>query len=40
MVHKLRKVKTDSESYTAEGGVPMMAFSLLFGGFLLVSQLI
>lgn len=40
MVHKLRKEKTESKSYTAEGGVPMMAFSLLFGGFLLVSQLI
>lgn len=40
MVYKLRLAKTLDERYTAEGGDMMMIFGLVFGGFLLVSQVI
>lgn len=40
MVYKLRLANTESERYSAEGGTGMLIFSLLFGGFLLVSQLL
>lgn len=40
MVYKLRAKKTLSERYAAEGGSAMMVFALLFGGFLLASQVI
>ncbi|MGY5613020.1 amino acid permease [Vibrio brasiliensis] len=40
MVYKLRLAKTLDERYTAEGGAVMMIFGLVFGGFLLVSQVI
>ncbi|MGY5540736.1 amino acid permease [Vibrio brasiliensis] len=40
MVYKLRLAKTLDERYTAEGGAVMMIFGFVFGGFLLVSQVI
>lgn len=40
MVYKLRLVGTEEERYTTEGGTTMLLFSLLFGGFLLASQVI
>lgn len=40
MVYKLRLAGTKSERYTTEGGTMMLLFSLLFGGFLLASQVI
>jgi tyrosine-specific transport protein len=40
MVHKLRLMKVADERYRAEGGYAMMALSLLFGCFLLISQVI
>ncbi|MEZ8316294.1 amino acid permease [Vibrio splendidus] len=40
MVHKQRFMKVSEDRYSAEGGRPMMLFSLLFGCFLLISQVI
>ncbi|WP_102582916.1 amino acid permease [Vibrio tasmaniensis] len=40
MVHKQRFMKVAEGRYSAEGGRPMMLFSLLFGCFLLISQVI
>ncbi|MBE8555222.1 MULTISPECIES: amino acid permease [Vibrio] len=40
MVHKQRFMKVADDRYRAEGGNVMMLFSLLFGCFLLVSQVI
>ncbi|WP_102352681.1 amino acid permease [Vibrio lentus] len=40
MVHKQRFMKVAVDRYSAEGGRPMMLFSLLFGCFLLISQVI
>ncbi len=40
MVHKQRFMKVAVDRYSAEGGKPMMLFSLLFGCFLLISQVI
>ncbi|MEZ8694917.1 amino acid permease [Vibrio splendidus] len=40
MVHKQRFKKVAEDRYSAEGGRPMMLFSLLFGCFLLISQVI
>ncbi|WP_373951430.1 amino acid permease [Vibrio pomeroyi] len=40
MVHKQRFMKIAEDRYSAEGGKPMMLFSLLFGCFLLISQVI
>ncbi|PMM40042.1 tyrosine transporter [Vibrio lentus] len=40
MVHKQRFIKVAEGRYSAEGGRPMMLFSLLFGCFLLISQVI
>ncbi|CAK2511944.1 Glutamine transporter 2 [Vibrio crassostreae] len=40
MVHKQRFMKVAEDRYSAEGGKPMMLFSLLFGCFLLISQVI
>ncbi|MDK9738977.1 tyrosine transporter [Vibrio sp. D404a] len=40
MVHKQRFMKVEEGRYTAEGGNVMMLFSLLFGCFLLISQVI
>ncbi|MEZ9891406.1 amino acid permease [Vibrio lentus] len=40
MVHKQRFMKVAEDRYSAEGGRPMMIFSLLFGCFLLISQVI
>ncbi|WP_394144205.1 amino acid permease [Vibrio atypicus] len=40
MVYKLRLANTEQERYTAEGGTPMLIFSLVFGSFLLASQVI
>ncbi|NVN83666.1 MULTISPECIES: amino acid permease [unclassified Vibrio] len=40
MVHKQRFMKVAEDRYSAEGGKPMMIFSLLFGCFLLISQVI
>ncbi|NIY81444.1 amino acid permease [Vibrio hepatarius] len=42
MVYKLRQSQSSesAERYTAEGGMPMLVFSLLFGVFLLASQLV
>lgn len=42
MVYKLRQSQSAEsvERYTAEGGKPMLVFSLLFGVFLLASQLV
>ncbi|UUM31623.1 amino acid permease [Vibrio japonicus] len=40
MVYKLRLAGTEEERYTTEGGTTMLLFSLLFGGFLLASQVI
>ncbi|MGF1837923.1 amino acid permease [Vibrio atlanticus] len=40
MVHKQRFMKVAEDRYRAEGGRPMMLFSLLFGCFLLISQVI
>ncbi|MEZ8152366.1 amino acid permease [Vibrio splendidus] len=40
MVHKQRFMKIAEDRYSAEGGRPMMLFSLLFGCFLLISQVI
>lgn len=40
MVYKLRLAKSMPERYSAEGGDAMMIFGLLFGGFLLISQVI
>ncbi len=40
MVHKQRFMKVAQDRYSAEGGRPMMLFSLLFGCFLLISQVI
>ncbi len=40
MVHKQRFMKVAKDRYSAEGGRPMMLFSLLFGCFLLISQVI
>ncbi|PTP75786.1 amino acid permease [Vibrio splendidus] len=40
MVHKQRFIKVAEDRYSAEGGRPMMLFSLLFGCFLLISQVI
>ncbi|MCG9596968.1 tyrosine transporter [Vibrio sp. Isolate25] len=40
MVYKVRLANTATTRYTAEGGAIMLMFSLLFGSFLLVSQVI
>lgn len=40
MVHRVRQTGTEVSRYTAEGGSVMLIFSLIFGGFLLISQLI
>ena len=40
MVYKLRLANTEPERYSAEGGAGMLIFSLVFGGFLLASQVI
>ncbi|MGX1925209.1 amino acid permease [Vibrio sp. NH-7] len=40
MVYKLRLGNVESERYSAEGGQGMLIFSLAFGGFLLISQVI
>ncbi|PMN97088.1 tyrosine transporter [Vibrio sp. 10N.222.54.B6] len=40
MVHKQRFMKVADDQYRAEGGSAMMLFSLLFGCFLLISQVI
>ena len=40
MVHKQRFMKVAEDRYSAEGGRPMLLFSLLFGCFLLISQVI
>tara|TARA_B100001057_G_scaffold493392_1_gene587704 strand:- start:783 stop:1937 length:1155 start_codon:yes stop_codon:yes gene_type:complete len=40
MVHKQRFMKVAEDRYSAEGGKPMVLFSLLFGCFLLISQVI
>ncbi|MEL0608529.1 amino acid permease [Vibrio echinoideorum] len=40
MVHKQRFMKVAEDRYSAEGGRAMMLFSLLFGCFLLISQVI
>ncbi len=42
MVYKLRQSQSaeNAERYTSEGGKPMLVFSLLFGVFLLASQLV
>jgi len=40
MVYKLRLANTLSECYTAEGGTLMMVFGLVFGVFLLMSQML
>ncbi len=40
MVHKQRFMKVADDRYRAEGGNVMMVFSLLFGCFLLISQVI
>ncbi len=40
MVHKQRFMKVAEDRYSAEGGRSMMLFSLLFGCFLLISQVI
>ena len=40
MVLKQRFMKVAEDRYSAEGGKPMMLFSLLFGCFLLISQVI
>ncbi|SBS62934.1 Tyrosine-specific transport protein [Vibrio atlanticus] len=40
MVHKQRFMKVAEDRYSVEGGRPMMLFSLLFGCFLLISQVI
>lgn len=40
MVHKQRFMKVADDRYRAEGGSAMMLFSLLFGCFLLISQVI
>ena len=40
MVHKQRFMKVAEDRYSAEGGKPMLLFSLLFGCFLLISQVI
>ncbi|WP_086049573.1 amino acid permease [Vibrio syngnathi] len=40
MVHKQRFIKVAEDRYSAEGGKPMLLFSLLFGCFLLISQVI
>ncbi|PMO53146.1 tyrosine transporter [Vibrio breoganii] len=40
MVYKLRKSDTLGERYAAEGGNSMMLFGFVFGGFLLMSQLV
>ncbi|MCY9827182.1 amino acid permease [Vibrio chagasii] len=40
MVHKQRFMKLAEDRYSAEGGKPMLLFSLLFGCFLLISQVI
>ncbi len=40
MVHKLRSSGEENAHYTAEGGKIMLGFSWLFGGFLLISQLV
>ncbi|MEZ8068240.1 amino acid permease [Vibrio sp. FF145] len=40
MVHKQRFMKVAEDRYRAEGGSAMMLFSLLFGCFLLISQVI
>ncbi|MDH5896447.1 amino acid permease [Vibrio splendidus] len=40
MVHKQRFMKVAEDRYSTEGGRPMMLFSLLFGCFLLISQVI
>ncbi|MFA0076955.1 amino acid permease [Vibrio artabrorum] len=40
MVHKQRFMKISDDRYQAEGGRTMMLFSLLFGCFLLISQVI
>ncbi|WP_443088684.1 amino acid permease [Vibrio sp. Makdt] len=40
MVHKQRFMEVAEDRYSAEGGKPMMLFSLLFGCFLLISQVI
>ncbi|MFA0014267.1 amino acid permease [Vibrio lentus] len=40
MVHKQRFMKVAEDRYSAEGGKPMLLFSLLFGCFLLTSQVI
>ncbi|CDU04449.1 Tyrosine-specific transport protein [Vibrio coralliirubri] len=40
MVHKQRFMKVVDDRYRAEGGSAMMLFSLLFGCFLLISQVI
>ena len=42
MVYKLRQSQSSesAERYTVEGGMPMLVFSLLFGVFLLASQLV
>lgn len=40
IVHKQRFMKLAEDRYSAEGGKPMLLFSLLFGCFLLISQVI
>ncbi|CAM2910391.1 amino acid permease [Vibrio neptunius] len=40
MVYKIRLANAETTRYTAEGGSIMLMFSLFFGGFLLVSQVI
>lgn len=40
MVHKQRFMKVAEDRYSAEGSKPMLLFSLLFGCFLLISQVI
>ena len=40
MVHKQRFMKVAEDRYSAEGGSVMMLFSLLFGCFLMISQVI
>ncbi|NUW67132.1 amino acid permease [Vibrio coralliilyticus] len=40
MVYKIRLANVEPTRYTAEGGSLMLIFSLFFGGFLLISQVI
>ena len=40
MVIRLRRAGEADARYRTEGGMPMLVFTLLFGVFLLVSQLI